>query len=82
MKDKIIKIGSGEEYYILEELNYEDQKYVLGVPCNLEKDEIDEEKLVLFNINIKDNDLVINNVHDQKLAETVTQNIIEKIRNS
>lgn len=82
MKDKIINIGSGEQYYILEELNYEDQKYILGAQCDIEKDQINEEKLLLFNVSIKDNDLVINNVNDQNLAEIVTEKILEKIRNS
>lgn len=80
MKDKIIKINSGVEYYIIEELNYEEQKYILATECNLKKDEIDEEKLVLFKINIKDNDLIVENIEDQVLAEKVTEKIIEKIR--
>lgn len=80
MKDKIIKINSGVEYYIIEELNYEEQKYILATECNLKEDEIDEEKLVLFKINIKDNDLIAENIEDQVLAEKVTEKIIEKMR--
>lgn len=82
MKDKIINIASGEQYYILEELNYQDKKYILGTFCDVEKDQINEEELVLFNVNIKDNDLIINNVNDQQLAQTVTEKILDKIRNS
>lgn len=82
MKDKIIKLQTGEEYYILEEINYEDKKYILGTKCNLEKDEINEEELTLLNVSIKDNELVINNVKDQQLAEIVTEKILDKIKNS
>lgn len=82
MKDKIIKLQSGEEYYILEELNYEDKKYVLGSQCDLEKDEINKEEFALFNVDIKDNNLVINNVDDKNLANIVTEKLVDKIKNS
>ena len=82
MKEKIISISSGEQYYILEELNYQDKKYVLGAQCDVEKEQIEEQELVLFNVDIKSEDLVINNVNDQQLAEIVTGKILDKIKNS
>ena len=42
MKDMIFKLKNGKDYYILEELSHNNQKYALAIECNLEKDEIND----------------------------------------
>lgn len=79
MKNKIITLKNGKDFYIIEELNYNDKKYILGSECDLEKDQINEEELDLFELSIKDGDLIINNVEDET-AQIVTNLIIKKIR--
>lgn len=80
MKDKVISLNSGEEYYILEELEYNDRKFGLGLKCDLEHDTANEDELELFEISMDDGNLVILNVTDQELATEVTNRILEKIR--
>lgn len=82
MKDKIITLQDNKEYYILEELDYENNKYVLCSQCDLKTDSINENELSLFKINLKDDNLIINDVPDDNLANLVTNKILEKIRNS
>lgn len=82
MKDKVISLNSGEEYYILEELGYNGKKYALGLKCDLEHDTANEDELELFEISMNDGELVILDVTDDKLATEVTNRILEKIKNS
>lgn len=80
MKDKVISLNSGEEYYILEELSYNSKKYALGLKCDLEHDIANEDELELFEISMNDGNLVILDVTDEELAAKVTNRILEKIR--
>ncbi|MBR3161118.1 MAG: hypothetical protein IKF19_00100 [Bacilli bacterium] len=79
MKDRIITLNSGINFYIIEELEYQNKKYILGSKCDLKKEIINQEELDLFEISIKDNNLVLNNVED-KTAQIITSIIIEKIQ--
>ncbi len=81
MKDKIITLKSGIDFYIIEEVDYKDKKYILGSKCDLIQDKISEEELNLFEININNDDLVVNNVEDET-AQIVTSMIMEKISNN
>ena len=80
MKDKVISLNSGEEYYILEELEYNDRKFGLGLKCDLEHDTANEDELELFEISMNDGDLIILDVIDDNLATEVTDKILEKKR--
>lgn len=82
MKDKVISLNTGQDYYILEELDYNNRKFALGSKCDLEHDTINEDELELFEIIINEGDLAIVEVRDDDLAKIVTNNILEKIRNS
>ena len=81
MKDKIITLKSGIDFYIIEEVDYKDKKYILGSKCDLIQDKISEEELNLFEISINNDDLVVNNVEDET-AQIVTSMIMEKISNN
>ena len=80
MKDKVISLNSGEEYYILEELGYNGKKYALGLKCDLEHDTANEDELELFEISMNDGELVVLDVTNEELATEVTNRILEKIR--
>lgn len=82
MKDKVISLNTGEDYYILEELDYNSRKFALGSKCDLEHDTINEDELELFEIIINEEDLAIIEVRDDVLSREVTERILSKIRNS
>ena len=48
VKDRIIELDNGINYYILEEISYKNKKYILAVVCNLEEETVDTDK---FRIN-------------------------------
>lgn len=82
MKDKVISLDTGEDYYIFEELDYNDRKFALGAKCDLDKDTLNDEELEVLEISVNDGELVIIEVSDDDLARDVTERILSKIRNS
>ena len=79
MKDKVIEIGNQDNIYVIEELDYQNKKYILGAKCDLEKDEVEKDELVLMEVSFKDGELVLKDVDDE-IAVTVTELIQQKMR--
>ncbi len=79
MKDKVIEIGNQDNIYVIEELDYQNKKYILGAKCDLEKDEVQKDELVLMEVSFKDGELVVKDVDDE-MAVTVTELIQQKMR--
>lgn len=79
MKDKVIEIGNQDNIYVIEELDYQNKKYILGAKCDLEKDEVEKDELVLMEVSFKDGELVVKDVDDE-MAVTVTELIQQKMR--
>ena len=82
MKDKIIEIKEGTNFYVLEELKYNDKKYIFGAKCDLEKDTIEENNFIIQEVTIKDNQLVLNDLENEEEAKIIANMFIEKIGNA
>ena len=54
VKDKIIELENGINYYVIEEIDHNDKKYVLAAMCDLEKEEVNEEDYIVMEIKIED----------------------------
>ena len=79
MKGKVITVNPMGDFYVIEEIDYQDKKYVL---CqNIEEKNISntEIELALFEVKIKDEDLILDNVEDET-AKIVTSMIMNKIQ--
>ena len=81
IKDKIIEMDNGNSYYILNDITYNNKKYLLSVECNLEKDEIKEDDYLVMELVIENDELVIKQIEDDNLALIVTNLLINKIKN-
>lgn len=82
MKDKIIELKNGINYYVLEELVYNNKKYIFGAECDLEKDTIKENDFIVMEVTLKDNELVLDDITDDNIAQIVTNMFMDKFRNS
>ena len=82
MKDKILKLKNGKDYYVLEELAHNNKKYALATECNLEKEEINEEELVVMEVKVIDDNLIIDEIYDDNIVEEVIILFKEKIQNN
>ena len=78
LKDKVIKLNNNQEYYILEELNYENRKYILAAMCKLDDDEMDTENLIVKEIEYNNDELIIVDIEDQKKVEFISKMLITK----
>lgn len=79
MKGKVITVNPVGDFYVMEELDYKNKKYVLCHSLEEEQKNKTEVELALFEVLIKDDELVIENVNDE-IAKTVTSLIMEKIQ--
>lgn len=80
IKDKIIELENGTNYYILDDIAYKEKKYVLAAECDSKNDSINENKYIVMELKINNNELFIVNIEDDNIANIVTRLLIEKVR--
>lgn len=80
IKDRIIELENGVNYYIIDDITYMQNKYILAAECNLENDTVKDEKYIVMEVKIKNNDLYIVNIEDDEISKIVTKLLIEKVR--
>lgn len=80
IRDKIIELENGINYYILEEITYNNKKYALAVECDLEKEEINENKYIVMELKLENNNLITADIEDDKEAKIISKMLLEKVR--
>ena len=80
IKDNIIELNNGINYYVLEEISYNNKKYILAAECELEKDELKEDNYIVAEIKVEGTDLVTTDIEDEELSQIITKMLIEKVR--
>lgn len=79
-KDKIIELTNGINYYILEEVSYNNKKYVLAGECDLDKDAMNEDEYIVMEIKVDGTDLITADIEDSEIAKNVTKMLLDKVR--
>lgn len=82
IRDKLIELTNGINYYILEEITYNNKKYVLAAECDIEKETVNEENYLVMEIKLENNDLVTADIEDDNEAAIITKMLLEKVRSS
>ena len=82
VKDRILDLDNGTSYYILEEVVYNDKKYVMACVCDTKSNYVNEDDYIVMELKINNDDLVIENIKDLELAKVVTKLLIEKVRSN
>lgn len=80
IKDKMIELENGTDYYILEETLYNDKKYVLAIECDVLNDEIVDEDCILLEVIVNDDKIEFKGVEDDNLSITLCGILMKKIR--
>lgn len=81
MKNKVITVNSMGSFYVLEELDYQNKKYIL---CHNLEDKAEEESimnLIIFEVVILNDELHLNNV-EEEIAKIVTNIMLDKAKQS
>ena len=82
MKNSILKLKDDKEYYVLEEIIYDNRNFVLAAECNLKKDEINEEFLIMMEVKLIDEQLFIDEINDDTLSNNVAMAFKVKYQNN
>lgn len=69
MKDKIITLNGKDQFYVVEELNHKNKKYILTAEYDPKKEEVDEEKIKILRVTLEDEDLITYPVTEEELKE-------------
>lgn len=80
MKDRIVELDNGTQYYIVEELNDNGKKYVLLSQCDLKKDYISVDELEVKEAVMTDDGINIQNIRNENMLEELTVRLIAKYR--
>ena len=80
MKDKLIKLENGNNLCVLDELEYNDKKYVLTIECALENEEVVNNYKV-YEISLENDSLTLNTVNNKDTLSYVTNMFLNNIKN-
>ena len=78
LKGKIIELDNNVSYTVFEEMNYGSRKFVLLSLTDLEKEQMDDENLVIKEIIMKNDSLELVDIENDKEAEDICKAILAK----
>lgn len=77
MINNIYELENGRQYIVIAEEDIDNKKYVLVMECNYEKDEINDEDLLLKLVTTKNGGVVFENV-DNSIVNQVLPVLLSK----
>lgn len=80
MKEKIFTLEDGNSYYALENIKSNAGYYVLAASCDLEKDDMDIENLIVCEVTLDGDNVVTKRIEDENLATRISAELIQKFR--
>ena len=80
LKDRIIELDGNKSYYVYEEVDYNNKKYILTSECDVTKDLINDEEYLVMEVVLEDSDLHIKQLKDDNLAKIITTLLLSKMR--
>ena len=82
IKDKIIQLDNKKSYYILDEVEYNGNKYVVSLECDLEEDKVNENDYYVMRIDIDNDNLSVKIIDDDSIAKVVVAMLLNKLKNN
>jgi len=80
IKDKVITMENGQSYYIIEEVEYNNKKYILSLECDLDKDTVNEDDYLVMELELTNDDFIIRNIQDDETAKVVANMLLMKLQ--
>ncbi len=81
LKDKVVQSENGRQYYVLEEINYDNKKYALALECDIDNDLINKDDYIVMEVTMNGDDLFLKNINDDDLAKKVISLLFNKVKN-
>ena len=80
IKDKIITMENGKSYYVIEEVEYNNKKYLLSLECDLNQDAVNEDDYLVMEFDLTEDGFIIKNVLDDEIAKVVSNMLFSKLQ--
>ncbi|MDO5569782.1 MAG: DUF1292 domain-containing protein [bacterium] len=83
MKGKIIELKDNSKYVVLEEMEYNNKKFIIASECKNENEEINEEDaMIIMEVALDGDDLSVIDIYDDEVAATISKKMLEKMKTS
>lgn len=82
MKDIVLRLRNGNDYYVLEETLYNNKKYLFAVLCDLNNDYFNYDEFVIMEVKLIDDKLVVDEVYNDNIAQVLVRLFKDKIQNN
>lgn len=79
MKDKVIKLKTNREFYILDELTITGRKFVFGIECNT-KAETTKNEYIVKEVKLKNDKLYIDNIENEEEIKYISNLFLENLK--
>lgn len=77
-KDQILTLDNGLEYLVINELDFNSRKFILGAMIDINNDLIDEENLFIKEVVSNNGSARVVSIEDDKELEAVSKLILNK----
>lgn len=78
MKDKVLKLNDNQRVYIIDELNYQEKKYVFAFEVD-ETDNLLEDRPHTLEVVIENDSLILNEIEDFEIASIINNMFITRL---
>ena len=79
MIDKVIKLDNNLEYYVLDEMTYEEKNYLMGLQVDNEKEGITNNYIIVESRKDLNGNVTLVDIDNPKLLEKVGNLFIERL---
>ena len=78
MKDKVLRMNDNQRVYVVDELNYEDKKYIFAFEID-DNDDLLEDKPHTLEVLIENDSLILNEIENFEIASIVNNMFITRL---
>ena len=78
MKEKVIKTSDNIKIFVVDELNYNDNKYIFGFEVT-ENDDVLEDKPHTLEVTIEGDSLILNEIENFEIASVVNNMFLARL---
>ena len=80
MKNSLIDLKNGSNFYVLEDIMYNNKNYALAVSIN--EDDTDKMNVVVLEYYFENGQIMVNEIADDSIAKTVTELLQKKLQSN
>ena len=81
LKNKIVTLNDQKEYYVLEELDDNNKKYLFLSMYHSDDESINEDQFLVVELKLENDHLTFHNFEEQNEAERISAMFLEKMKN-